>query len=430
MKFNIGAISKEKDKSQNPEKIHKELCKILSNLDKKLVIIIDNLDRLDSSELFLIFKLVRLCSDFPNFVFILAFDREQVRKLIELQHVDSDFLEKIIQIDIELPIIDQNDIDSFVISNLDKLFSEISLRIPRGTKESFFDFYYQAISNYLIKDLRSAKRYLNSVVFSIPLVMEEVDIADFLILEVLRVFYPMIYAKLPGYKKELTDFEFGSMDGYLRTQRLELKKGLREWISRELPNKKEAQNWEKLIGFLFPSFGAYITNPTNPSNFYLRDEYMAHQRICADQFFDTYFKFKIPDGGIPNRVFFLIEDSLNNEDTVNIDQIIPEFYREDEKLFTLFSKLFYHIRNINNQGRIRLIQLLASMGHTLNWNLLSVWDSSGAEAVRLVIKCIEGNEYNREIIEAISSLITFSGSLPMASEIFNRLQSVEYPVRI
>ena len=423
--------SKKKEKGpENPEDIRNDLRIALSRLNRRIVILIDNLDRLDPPELLLMFKLVRLCSDFPNFVYVLAFDHEQVRKLIKTQGVDPDFLDKIVQIDIELPFIDQNDIDSFVGESLQKLIKDLNLRLYQNSWDRFAQIYNQAVSNHLINNLRTAKRYLNSVSFTIPIVREEVDFADFLILEVLRVFYPRIYSGLPSYKKDLTSFEVAYGLDTMRKLRLAANKDIKEWIGDEVPDKKDGQVCEQLIGFLFPTIGAYFQNPSNPSIISRQDEHLANQRICAVEYFDMYFKFRMPKGEIASRIINSIEDELNKLDKEHIGEIVSLILDEKERLSQLLNKLYFRVNNLNPGGRILLITILGKLGKILEWDLLNSWNSSGSVAARVIIKCIERFENNVEIYNAIRDVISTTESLSLASELTTRLLSNEYPIQI
>ncbi len=429
-KINLGGLRKNKEELQSPEKVREDLRQALGKIHRRFIVIIDNLDRLDPPELMLMFKLVRLCSDFPNFVFVLAFDHGQVRKLIKSQGVDPDFLDKIVQIDIELPLIDQNDIDTFVGESLQKLIKDLNLRLYQNSWDRFAQIYNQAVSNHLINNLRTAKRYLNSVSFTIPIVREEVDFADFLVLEVLRVFYPRIYSGLPSYKKDLTSFEIAYGLDTMRKLRLAANKDIREWISDELPDKKEALICEQLIGFLFPTIGAYFQNPSNPSIISRQDEHLANQRICAVEYFDMYFKFRTPKGEIPSRVLNAIEDELNKITKENIEQVAPLILDEKERLSQLLSKLYFRVNNLNPDGRIVLITILGKLGKILEWDLLNSWNSSGSVAARVIIKCIERFENNVEVHNAIKDVISTTESLSLASELTTRLHSNEYPIQI
>ena len=90
-----------------------------------IVVVIDDIDRLSDSEICLIFKLVTLTASFPHIVYLLAFDRAVVEKaLCNLQRDDgAGYLDKIIQLSIEMPRLSSSDISqqiNLIVSNLQK----------------------------------------------------------------------------------------------------------------------------------------------------------------------------------------------------------------------------------------------------------------------------------------------------------------------
>ncbi len=58
--------------------VKKTIDNMLIKFDKKIVVFIDDLDRLDREEIITVFKLIRLICDFPNVVYVLALDEEVV----------------------------------------------------------------------------------------------------------------------------------------------------------------------------------------------------------------------------------------------------------------------------------------------------------------------------------------------------------------
>jgi len=420
-KFKLGKAEANKRESENPETVRNTLKQLLTSIPEKFIILIDNLDRLDPPELMLMFKLVRLCSDFPNFIFVLAFDHRQVQELITQQNIDSDFIAKIIQLDIELPLIDQDEIDRFVITSIQLIINNLRLDIKQKTWDRYENIYYQVISSLLINDLRKAKRYLNSIMFTIPLVRENVDLADFLVLEAIRVFYPKIYSGLPLYRKELTTFEYG-IDP-LRNQRLAELHKFQEWIVKELSEEKGTHICEVLIGFLFPPIGAYFQNTSNPSIITRQDEYLANQRICIPEFFDMYFKFRLPKGEISTTILEEIEDTLNKNEEISAEQVVALILSEKQRLSQLLRKFYFRINSINLVGRTILITSLGKMGNVLEWELLNSWNSSGSTAIRLIIKCTERFENDPSIQRAIVEVISTTPSLSFASELISKLFS-------
>src|SRR5258706_14382868 len=422
-KFKLGNLGKKPQEIENPENVRNDLRKALRVLDKKFVVLIDNLDRLDPPELLLMFKLVRLCSDFPSFVYLLAFDHQQVQKLIIKQGIDAEFLAKIIQIDIELPIIEQDDLDNFVEKSILSSVADMNLKVNQKTWSRFVDLYNQSLSSKLINDLRKAKRYLNTIGFTLSLVRDDVDFADFLVVEALQVFYPKIYSRLPFYKKELTTFESGYGLSPMRVLWLAELKEIKEWLTQELPDKTDRQVCEQLMGFLFPPVGAYFDNQQNPTIIVREDEHMANQRICIPQYFDMYFKFRLPKGEIPSLILNSIQDELNNaekESTQNVEALI---LGEKDRLSQLLSKLYFRVDNVNVAGRIKLIRIFGKLGKILEWELLNSWNASGVVAVRVLVKCIERFENNSDMQDSIQEVISSTSSLSFASEIIFELLS-------
>jgi predicted KAP-like P-loop ATPase len=61
--------------------------KALVALDKPIVVVLDDIDRLTTSEIRDIFKLVRLTANFPNVIYIVAFDRRRVEEALAEQGI-------------------------------------------------------------------------------------------------------------------------------------------------------------------------------------------------------------------------------------------------------------------------------------------------------------------------------------------------------
>jgi energy-coupling factor transporter ATP-binding protein EcfA2 len=428
-KLKLGNLEKKFQEPDNPENIRAELRVALKKLEQKFIVLIDNLDRLDPPELLLMFKLVRLCSDFPHFVFVLAFDHKQVQKLIQKQGVDPDFLAKIVQVDIELPIIDQDQIDNFIFENFKGIIKNSGAEISQSSWDRFAKGYNQLISGQLIDDLRKAKRYLNSIGFTLSLVRENVDFADFMILEALRVFYPHIYSGLATRKKDLSGFDYGQAIDVFRKQKLSAFQDIRDWVGMELLEKANFQNCEHLLGFLFPQFNSYLQSPGNPSIIVQNDEFIAQQRICVPEYFDNYFKFRIPKGEIPARVINDIVELLNSSSNEATQITIRLILGEKHRLSQLLKKLNFHINNLTLTGRGNFIYVLGEIGDQLDWKLLNSWNSSGSFATHLIIRCLDLSENNLGVLTSVINVISSTTSLALASDLIMDLFSPDRPTR-
>ena len=113
------------------EKTKELLESALVEVNKKIVIIIDDIDRLTNSQIRDVFQLVKQVADFPNIIYILAMDREVVRRALqEVHNVDgNEYLQKIIQVPFEIPELRKSKLNSIFFSRLDEVVKEISDKI-------------------------------------------------------------------------------------------------------------------------------------------------------------------------------------------------------------------------------------------------------------------------------------------------------------
>ncbi|MDD2558796.1 MAG: P-loop NTPase fold protein [Desulfuromonas sp.] len=92
----------------------------LEKIDKPIVVILDDIDRLSTPEIRDVFKLVRLTANFPNIIYLLAFDRYRVEQALGEQGIPGrDYLEKILQIGIDLPAIPDHVLNSQIFKAID-----------------------------------------------------------------------------------------------------------------------------------------------------------------------------------------------------------------------------------------------------------------------------------------------------------------------
>lgn len=89
------------------DQLKNQFSRVISESSVRLVVIMDDIDRLDKSEIQTVFKLVKLLADFPNTTYILAFDDKRVAEALKEKYGSADagrsFLEKIIQVPLSLP---------------------------------------------------------------------------------------------------------------------------------------------------------------------------------------------------------------------------------------------------------------------------------------------------------------------------------------
>lgn len=110
------------------EKTRKKLEEELIKSGKKIVIIIDDIDRLTNSQIRDIFQLVKQVADFPNIIYVLAMDRAVVSNALgEVHNIDgNEYLEKIIQVPFELPDLRKSKLNNIFLTKINEILDEYS----------------------------------------------------------------------------------------------------------------------------------------------------------------------------------------------------------------------------------------------------------------------------------------------------------------
>ena len=96
-------------KESNLESKKQEVANALKNIQKPIVIAIDDLDRLAGKEIFEVLKIIRNTAKFNNLIYIVTYDKEHVVKQLSLPElgIEKDYLEKIFQIELSMPEVDE-----------------------------------------------------------------------------------------------------------------------------------------------------------------------------------------------------------------------------------------------------------------------------------------------------------------------------------
>jgi predicted KAP-like P-loop ATPase len=190
------------DKSIGEKKT--ELRHLLQDLDRPILVIIDDIDRLEVEEMLLIFQLVKANADFPNFTYLLLLQRDVDRMG---QH-GRDYLDKIIQLPIDVPPANGGQRHKLFREGIVSLFNSWNLAI-KDDQATDLDLLWTNGLGTMLQHPRDVIRLLNALEFSVAVMTGEagieVNLADFIALEALRVQESETYLRLPKIKTFLTN---------------------------------------------------------------------------------------------------------------------------------------------------------------------------------------------------------------------------------
>ena len=99
-----------------------QVIQLLSAQSNRVLVVLDDIDRLNNEQIRYIFQLITSVARFPNMTYLLVFDKEiVVEALKDVQSGNGqDYLEKVIQMPIQIPNIQRSDLHNFYNNNLIK----------------------------------------------------------------------------------------------------------------------------------------------------------------------------------------------------------------------------------------------------------------------------------------------------------------------
>ncbi len=350
------------------EKKNQIIAKMLeSNL--RIIVAIDDIDRLSEAEIIAVFQLVKALADFPNTIYLLSFDYNVVvNALSKVQHGDGkEYLEKIIQVPFEIPAPDMASIHHTLFSRLDSIIGTISEE--RWDSASWAELFEYGIKRY-IKSIRDVIRYTNVFLLKYELLKDETDIVDLLGLTCLQVFEPTIYSNLPYYKDSLC----GDNRNYSSDRQKQDEAKVKRMIDALITNNEAVMNSEaapNILGLLFPRTRSITHAPYSIGKAYVYKTSLINHNIVSEACFDRYFSLTLENGAIPSAsirhlIFEAPEDELEN----SIDHFVNE-----EKIVRFLDEIdgYANRYRVSDLQADRVTALIRSFSK--KWNSIKVEDN-------------------------------------------------------
>jgi energy-coupling factor transporter ATP-binding protein EcfA2 len=185
-------------KTNHSDDFEKINC-LLAQSGKKIIVTIDDLDRLYNNEVMEVLRLIRNTASFTNIFYLVAYERGFVDDAIKSLNpsASSSFLDKIIQLEIPLPKRESNDL-------LEMLESKLKEFIQADDLESFkshiiktgFRFKHYFSFERVFRQSRDVIKFINNFKLTYELIGDEVEFDSLFVLELLKFRFPLIYDRL------------------------------------------------------------------------------------------------------------------------------------------------------------------------------------------------------------------------------------------
>lgn len=318
----IKAIAKEQgeqledkpDLDKSRETLEKELMKINS----KIIVIIDDIDRLTNIQIRDIFQLVKQVADFPNVIYLLVMDRNVVqRALAEVHNLEdgNEYLEKIIQIPLELPVLSKSKLDDIFLKKLEDIIKNTSYKV--NIDQMYWNKVFSNCISPYINNLRDINRIMNTFQFRYGILYNEISFEDMVAITTLEVLEPKLY------KWIVTNKEVVCRDSMNRVIDSFKNNDYHKIYSDEFNEMKiDANRALKSIATIFPQISKDINENLyfERSNFDMRKS----MRIANKERFDIYFLSDLSDIKVSRNLINLCIFEFEKQQLRNVIKKINE----------------------------------------------------------------------------------------------------------
>lgn len=288
----------------NPTKEKAENSKLISYLDKnnyfdKIIIFIDSFDSLETNQLRALMHFVSAKLDLPKIVFVLFFDKSILERCLNTNaYSGADFIEKFVNIQLDLPLITDDILFNFLCNELQEKY-DINIKYLSEFKyvKNYFTYLnkiYTFLDNFdlnytlIINNLKNSGFMFNK--------------NDFFLMEVLRFFDNDLYRVIRRNKRILTKHNLKiNID----------KNSFWPDVLASIKNNSE-ENIKSLLLTLFPYLPIQLGLDVEENYKYDENKLAQDKNVGCFDYFDYYFVYEVDRIVISEENFEIIKNCLGN----------------------------------------------------------------------------------------------------------------------
>lgn len=349
-----------------------EISRRLELDGQHIVVFVDDVDRLDTSEVQVMFKMIRQVVDFKNVIYVIGLDPDVVSQQLgrvfgeNQQERGRVYLEKIINIPVVLPAVQDAFLQEIIYKEVGDVWKESNLEV----KEKELELVSKALLP-VMHTKRAIDRFANQLSFIVPTIGIETEFVDLCLVESLKYLdekgWIEIYYQKAGFFKEKIVYRPNADE-----QKKEEEQVFNEAIGKVLahyPEKCKSYVGNILRNYLFTSIHRYHTDDTSKC-------------INKEKYFNQYFIAGIPTQTIPRESVIEFAEMLKNDELkaiVWIDENLKKYTAtEVDRSACLALGLLKDLPS--SEVATKLIRVLSFSGLAKNFGLYTIDNPSSVDA--------------------------------------------------
>lgn len=310
-----------------------EVLEELKRIDRPIVVIVDDLDRLQRpAEFAEMVRLIRHVADFPRVTYLLAYDRPTVARALGSGDTDiervvngSAYMEKIVQSVFAVPPARRDLLDRVLDEAIEEALGDY---IDRMSPNRWAAVQLTGVRG-LFRNLRDVRRYASALVATIALVHEELELADVLAMEAIRVLEPAAFALIAAHPHALSPGGGVALDR--ERSDAERRKLLQAMVDAAVRNKGTVR---ELLEDLFPTTAQHLSGRGGHGSSW-QPQWRRDGRLAHPDLFSLYLDRGLPRGGVSSRQ--VSEALAALDDRGALERLLTD--TSDEALIALFDRL-------------------------------------------------------------------------------------------
>lgn len=402
------------------------LTRALARLPRRVIVLLDEVDRMGKPELEALLKVLRGLSLSSNLSFVCAFDREIVESTVRETFDPSSnvYFEKFFPISISIPIIDGDALKRIAVSRVGSALLRrgwFETEIDREAFEtSIGDHWLEMLAPFLTT-VRAIGLLANDVSATSHL-RGEIDLIDLTLIELLRRFEPKVYEIIWRYRQTLSEGE-RSLQRYrfqMDQEKEAEEKHLGTEVDEALKSNARATAIKVILGRLFPKYGK-IGKVRLSSLLGKQAKADSTNRISDPAVMRTYFHQKLGEDVFSSRemhhfVRELKAAGTNNDVRQRIAQKITSMDKGDPKREDFLDKLSEQVKTLDLALATEIVLACMGVAGKLAYDMFFSVGEAG-DVLRMVVRVAERKEEHSDRVAFLGECIRVAGDDTMSHRI-------------
>lgn len=304
------------ENTTNIDRIKEIINNYLESNNKKIVLVLDNLERCSSEQILFILKTIHNLFDFKRIIYILSYDETTMKNHFESKlDIDYSFLEKIIQLEFSVPKLDRNVLHNIIKRCLSNYLNHSKLIV----KEEVQDEIIKIIMDN-IKDLRDFKRIINSTFNASFNNAQHLNSMDMLLIETIALKNPELWDEInTNSTYYISEDRYVYGDEYIYNAEKYNIDTTRYFNVLFESNKHDINKYKKILCYLFPNIKKYFDE-----NRYKKEkiEFIPEHQTYFDK---KEYRSSVLDKRIYNNKYFNLYFNKTENEFIKINEEIDNF---------------------------------------------------------------------------------------------------------